>query len=118
MTVENVIKKTRQCNLCGKIIEYTVIENDGRDWCGHQRGSSSSRTEGYECNCTEYKRMCLNCSYYSAKTCYNQKAIDTFKQRISDSVFDVDIKELKIKDPTKHCSHWTVSAEVAKTVFK
>lgn len=115
--METIEKRTRQCKLCGKTIEYSVITEDGTDWCGHQRGSVTTKTSGYECDCTQYKRMCLNCVFYNGTKCVNEDTISTYLQKCENENFVIDIKQLLIKNPTKHCDNWALSQSVAKEVF-
>lgn len=116
--MENIINKTRFCEKCGKKISYKLIEEDGRDWMGHRRGTEKSYTIGYECNCTDYKRMCLNCKHYQEKNCCNSKTIEEYKQKITNDVFDVKLQVLGIKDPTKHCNNWEISKVISEEIFK
>lgn len=113
-------KKTRQCRLCGKTIEYSIITEDGMDWCGHQRGKTTTQTSGYECdcNCTQYKRMCLNCAYYKDNKCVNEKTISTYLPKYENENFVIEVKQLLLKNPTKHCINWEISKSVAREVFK
>ena len=119
--MEETYTKTRICKLCGKTITYEVYTSDGYDWHGHQRSSGSYKEIGNECNCTEYKRMCLNCKYYNDinKVCTNRKVIDDYNKKIEESFFNLEMTtSIGIKDPTKHCDYWEVSQSIAKQVFK
>ena len=111
-------KRTRQCKLCGKTIEYSIITEDGIDWCGHHRGKVTTQTSGYECNCTQYKRMCLNCAHYANSACTNKNTIADYQKKLDNEIFAIDVKNLLIKKPTKHCPNWELSQSVAKELFK
>ena len=119
--MEETYTKTRICKLCGKTITYKVYTSDGYDWLGHQRSSGSYVEIDNECNCTEYKRMCLNCKHYNDinKACNNRKVIDDYNKKIEESFFNLEMTtSIGIKDPTKHCDYWEVSQSIAKQVFK
>jgi hypothetical protein len=116
--METSVKKKRICDLCGKVINYEVITDDGTDWCGHQRGQSSSRTIGYECDCTQYKRMCRNCEHYNSPYCNNKETIALYQKKYEDEIFAIDISELRIKDATKKCKYWELARKVAEELFK
>lgn len=118
--MEQTHTRTRICNLCGKTITYEVRTDDGYDWCGHQRSSGSYEEIGNECNCTEYKRMCLNCRSYNniSKVCNNLQVIKDYNSKIEESFFDIEMKSfIGIKTPTKHCDYWELSQTIAKQVF-
>lgn len=118
--MEETYTKTRICKLCGKTITYKVYTNDGYDWCGHKRGSGSYKEIGNECNCIEYKRMCLNCKYYNdiSEICNNRKVIEDYNKKIEESFFNLEMTSfIGIKNPTKHCDYWELSQSIAKQVF-
>jgi hypothetical protein len=118
--MEKTYTKTRVCELCGKTITYKVYIDDGFDWLGHQRGSSSCKEIGNECNCTKYKRMCLNCKYYNNinEVCNNQQVIADYNKKIEESFFNIEMKSfIGIKTPTRHCDYWELSQNIAKQVF-
>ena len=119
--MENVFSKSRICPLCGKTIYYKVIEEDGRDWMGHQRGKPSTRTIGYDCGCTidKFKRMCLNCKHCVNSKCTSQGMINRYNLQLKHDMFDVGIvNNLKIKDPTKSCEFWELHNKIGNTIFK
>ena len=116
--METITCKTRVCNLCGKTIHYKDVTDDGMDWCGHQRGQSTSRTIGYECDCKRYKKMCRNCIHYNGHSCTNEKTIAKYQKKYADEIFAIDIKELIIKDANKKCEYWQLSPKVANELFK
>lgn len=116
--METSEEKKRICNLCGKVINYKVITDDGTDWCGHQRGQSSNRTIGYECDCTQYKRMCMNCEHYNSPYCNNTETISLYQKKYEDEIFAIDISELRIKDATKKCKYWKLARKIAEELFK
>lgn len=115
---------TRICPLCGKEINYEVVYNDGTDWCGHHRGTASSETYGYECECdkVQFKRMCLNCCYYNdiTNSCSNKKVIEDYKSKIenAESPFSVDKISINIKKPTNSCKKWDIDNNIASSIFK
>lgn len=118
--MEQTYTKTRVCELCGKTITYKVHINDGYDWHGHQRGSSSYEEIGNECDCTKYKRMCLNCRYYNdiSKVCSNRQVIADYNKKIEESFFNIEMtNSIGIKTPTKHCNYWELSKTIAKQIF-
>ena len=118
--MEQTYTKTRVCNLCGKTITYKVRTTDGYDWHGHQRGSSSYEEIGNECDCTKYKRMCLNCRYYDdiSKVCNNRQVIADYNKKIEESFFNIEMtNSIGIKTPTKHCNYWELSQTIAKQIF-
>ena len=118
--MEETYTKTRICKLCGKTITYKDRSSDGYDWCGHQRGSSTYEEIGNECNCVEYKRMCLNCKYYDdiREVCKNSKVIEDYKKKIEEPFFKVEITNfIGIQTPTNHCKFWELSQSIAKQVF-
>lgn len=118
--MEETYTKTRICKLCGKTITYQIRTDDGYDWCGHHRGSGSYVEINNECDCTEYKRMCLNCKYYDdrGKVCNNRKVIDDYNKKIEESFFNLEMTSfIGIKNPTKHCDYWELSQSIAKQVF-
>ena len=49
--METRVLKRRRCKKCGKIITYTLVEDDGRDWMGHHWGKEKTYTVGYDCDC-------------------------------------------------------------------
>ena len=112
--------KTRICKLCGKPVVYKVRTNDGYDWSGHHRSAGNSEEIGNECNCSEYKRMCLNCKYYNdmSKDCNNKKVIDEYNKKIEETFFNLEMTSfIGIKTPTRHCKHWELSQQIAKQLF-
>ena len=116
--VEN---KTRICDLCGKTIHYKVIDDDGRDWCGHQRGKPSYNIVDNGCTCTpnDYKKMCLNCNHYVDGQCINKETITKFNTTFNDDdLFDIQITSIKIKNPVKHCEFWTLRHCIGQRLFK
>lgn len=118
--MEESYTRTRICKLCGKPIIYNVRTNDGYDWNGHQRGTGSSEEIGNECNCSKYKRMCLNCKYYNdiSKDCNNKKVIDEYNKKIEETFFNLEMTSvIGIKTPTRHCGHWELSQRIAKQLF-
>lgn len=113
---------TRVCEFCGKEIHYKCVEEDGRDWHGHQRGTSKSYKVGFECTCnkTQCKKMCVNCKHYNL-TCISEKhlfKINNSLKEYSDLVVLPKITFLKVKDITKCCEFWELKEEIAKQVFK
>ena len=118
--MEQTYTKTRVCKLCGKTITYKVHTNDGYDWHGHQRDSSSCVEIGNECDCTKYRRMCLNCKYYNdiSKVCNNSQVIADYNKKIEESFFNIEMTSvIGIKTPTRHCNYWELSQTIAKQVF-
>ena len=118
--MEETNTRTRICNLCGKTVTYKVRTNDGYAWCGHNRGSSSYEEIGNECNCTEYKRMRLNCRYYNdnSKVCNNRQVIADYNKKIEETFFNIEMTSfIGIKTPTRHCNYWELSQNIAKQVF-
>lgn len=111
-------KLQRQCVLCGKTINYVLVEDDGYDWEGHHRSSGSSYTVNDSCNCTQYKRMCLNCRWYTGTACSNQTTVENYVKKLNNDVFDIDVKILGIKKPTKCCDNWELSKNIANNLFK
>ena len=119
--MENIINKSRICPFCGKIINYKIVENDGRDWMGHQRGTPSTKKVGYDCDCTvdKYKKMCINCSYYINNECINKDMINKYNLQLKHDMFDVEIvNSLKIKDVTKSCEFWNLHNKIGNLIFK
>lgn len=122
--MEERTSHTRRCPLCGKEIHYEIISDDGSDWCGHQRGHSSSQTIGCECECdkVKFKRMCFNCCYYneSSNICSNKEVVEEYKLKIENdkSPFKIDKLSIKIKKPTNSCKEWTLDADIASSIFK
>lgn len=118
--MEETYKKTRVCKLCGKTITYTVCTDDGYDWHGHHRGSGSYKEIGNECNCTKYKRMCINCKYYNdiSKVCNNREVITDYNKKIEESFFNIEMTtSIGIKTPIRCCDYWELSQHIAKQVF-
>jgi hypothetical protein len=112
---------SRICELCGKTINYTVKSWDGTDWCGHQRGNSGYLEIGNECDCREYKRMCLNCEYYNSitKKCCNSQNIKEYNAKIEETFFDIQaVETIGIKIPTKCCNNWELDNKIAMRLFK
>lgn len=122
--MEERVTKQRTCPLCGKIIDYVYVSDDGADWCGHQRGSGSSGTYGYECTCDNihFKKMCLNCLFYNENynMCDNEKVIEQYKEEIQkkDSPFELNIISVLIKKPTNSCKCWELKKEFINKLFK
>lgn len=118
--MEETSEKTRICELCGKTINYKVRIDDGYDWNGHHRGNGSYKEIGNECNCTKYKRMCINCKYYNdiSKLCNNRKVIADYNKKIEESFFNIEMTtSIGIKTPTRCCDYWELSQHIAKQVF-
>jgi hypothetical protein len=120
--METINENTRICPLCGKKIHYRNVYEDGSDWLGHQRGSSKSYTIGYECTCDNinFKKMCLNCSFYQTDTCVNKNVIEKYKNTIEtlDSPFSVEKISITVKKPTNACDCWKVNSEIISRIFK
>lgn len=119
--MEETITKKRICPLCGKTIHYRIVNDDGVDWLGHQRGSSRSDIIGYECECDSitFKKMCLNCTYYNSDTCTNKNVVQEYKKSIEkeDSPFALENISISIKKPTNACKCWAVNNSIASKFF-
>ena len=111
----------RVCPLCGKIIQYTHVIEDGTDWEGHHRGQSSSYDIGYDCGCTtdNWKKMCLNCEYNVNDVCTNEEVRDEFEKKYNEeSPFKVTIEKMDITHGNTHCcSKWKLSNSLIETLF-
>ena len=118
--METKTKATRRCELCGKIIDYIIVEEDGYDYYGHKRGSSRTFNIDYDCNCTidtHYKRMCLNCKFYKNNICTNEETKNMFLEKIQSGLFNIKVNELVIKEPNRCCCNWDLSKYIAKQLF-
>jgi hypothetical protein len=119
--MEQVEKKTRICSLCGRVINYKIVTEDGCDWMGHHRGQESTHTVGYDCSCnhSDWKKMCLNCRFYINGLCTNEETIDSYNKTLNTDFFDVQVvKTIKIKNNTKHCQFWCIKSEIGNQIFK
>jgi hypothetical protein len=119
--MESVTNKTRMCLFCGEEVHYNVIEDDGRDWMGHQRGESRIYETNNICSCKskDWRRMCLNCEHFKNGYCYNQDTIDSYNQTLNSDFFDVQIvSTIKIKDSKKHCNFWNLNRNIGNSLFK
>lgn len=119
--METITNETRMCLFCGKEVHYTVIEDDGRDWMGHQRGKSQIYEKNNNCSCKpqDWRRMCLNCEHFKNDYCNNQDTINSYNQTLNTDFFDVKIlSKIKIKDPKKHCKFWDLKRSIGNTIFK
>lgn len=120
----HVTDEERICPLCGKTIQYQIIEEDGMDWEGHHRGHYESRTVGYDCDCNgkNLKKMCLNCVHrgYVGKTCESKELIEEIQGRLKEPSFISlpDIDQLVLKEETNSCKYWEINPKIAETVFK
>lgn len=101
---------TVTCLFCGRKISGETITEDGYDWEGHHRGTSSSETRIGKCNCPfgqllgtmpKIKPMCRNCYYYKNGNCTNPKQIAAIKEQIGN--FDVIVKGFLVKNPDIGC---------------
>ena len=116
---------TRVCPFCGKVIRYTVLQDDGYDWEGHRRGGSGKPpvTTGYDCECQtkSCKRMCLNCEYYTEqKHCSSQEHIAELNKHfaVPDWLGLPEIKEIVVKDPIQSCYYWKLNASLVGKMFR
>lgn len=124
--MKKISNLTRICPLCGRTINYTETYEDGTDWMGHDYGSPSTTTYGYECNCdkTKFKRMCYNCKFYRGNDkCVNSEVSGRYKEIINKTLesepFKVDMMSLvvNIKDATKVCQCWQLSDSIKDKLF-
>lgn len=122
--METVTEKKRVCKLCGKTIWYKIVEDDGRDWMGHQRGGAGKTyIVGNECNCgkEDFKKMCLNCISFKNNHCVNSEHIKSINSKLTTGLDWIDlptIEKLKINDETKSCNFWVFNPTLAMDLFK
>lgn len=119
--MEERIKSKATCLFCGKTREYVVIEDDGYDWCGHQRDSIRTYAKDDGCDCvlgkvehnkTSIKKMCKNCRFYDGVNCVNENELHEVS-----SFFDCGDK-LLVKDSTKRCVYWELDTKIFKRLIK
>lgn len=115
--------KDEVCVYCGKEYEVTYYTDDGFDFDGHKRGSTSTRKEG-KCNCEaeqlleklKIKKMCINCAYYDVGYCQNQKTINELRESME--AFDFGMrKNILIKHKEKKCKNYKFNTQLIKDIF-
>lgn len=73
-----------------------------------------------------FKKMCLNCEFFSHNTCINSKNLENAKAKILEKakevsgygVVDITIEPLPIKKPTLKCGNWSLDEKVKNNIVE
>lgn len=113
--MENRYSKPVICKFCGKERKITIVEDDGMDYMGHERGQVASRIDDNGCDCIlgriekekmQINPMCMNCRFCENTYCTNKKEL----AEVSD-LFNVGNK-LEIKNRTRKCKYWELDTNI------
>lgn len=110
----NTTKFERTCKFCGRTRTVTCTSDNGVDYMGHARGSSSTWDDDVGCDCElgklvfrkiTIKSMCLNCKYYKSGCCTNKKELSEVIEMLNCG------DRLHIKAPIKKCKYHELNSD-------